>query len=153
MVIRPTERADVDPLLDMLQASGQFDDGALAHVRDTLNAYFSAESEDLWYSAEQQGFAGVAYCAAEVMANGTWNLLMLWINSAHQRHGVGQALIEQVEKDLRKKQARLLLVETSSLIDFTAARAFYSKQGFVEEARIGDYYASGEDKLIYTKSL
>ena len=153
MLIRPTTLSDRDPLLYMLQHSGQFDDRGLAHVQETLNIYFSGESEDLWYSADQQGLAGIAYCAPEVMTHGTWNLLLLWINPTHQRQGVGQALLKQVEKELRSKQARLLLVETSSLIDFTVARTFYSKQGFAEEAKIRNYYASGEDKLIYTKNV
>lgn len=153
MVIRPTELSDMTPLLAILRDSGQFDEDGLNHVRETLNACLAGESEDLWFSADRQGLAGAAYCAPEVMANGTWNLLMLWINPAYQRQGVGQALLSRVEKSLADKQARLLLVETSSLDDFTAARAFYQKQGFTEEARIRNYYGFGEDKLIYTKML
>lgn len=131
MFIRPVESSDIVPLLDMLQKSGQFDDEGVLHVRDTLKNYFSGESDELWFSAEQEGFAGIAYCAPEVMTNDVWNLLMLWISPAHQRQGVGNALIKQIEKELRNKHVRLLLVETSSLIDFSAARAFYSKQGFI----------------------
>ena len=153
MVIRPIEHPDIEPLLTMLHTSGQFDDAGLAHVRETLNTYFAGGSDDLWFSADQQGLAGVAYCAPEVMTHGTWNVLMLWISPAHQRQGVGQALMGHIERALSEKQARLLLVETSSLVDFTAARAFYRKQGFAEEARIADYYAAGEDKLIFTKRM
>ncbi|EHO5625483.1 GNAT family N-acetyltransferase [Salmonella enterica] len=153
MIIRPVEPSDVEPLLDMLQESGQFDDEGLLHVRDTLKNYFSGESDELWFSAEQKGFAGIAYCAPEVMTNNVWNLLMLWISPSHQRQGVGQALMNQVERELRNKHARLLLVETSSLIDFSAARAFYSKQGFINEARIRNYYAINEDKVIFIKDM
>ncbi|EGO8889170.1 hypothetical protein DVL14_23265 [Escherichia coli] len=49
--------------------------------------------------------------------------------------------------------ARLLLVEISSHIDFSAARAFYTKQGFINEAIIRNYYDVGEDKLIFTKNM
>ena len=153
MLIRPVEPSDVEPLLNLLQVSGQFDEEGLLHVRETLDTYLSGESEELWFSAEQQGLAGIAYCAPEVMTHHVWNLLMLWISPAHQRQGVGQALLNQIEKELRNKQARLLLVETSSLIEFGAARAFYSKQGFTNEARIRHYYAPDEDKLIFTKAM
>ena len=78
---------------------------------------------------------------------------MLWISPAHQRQGVGNALIKQIEKELRNKHARLLLVETSSLIDFSAARAFYSKQGFIREATIRNYYAINDDKVIFIKDM
>ncbi|HAU8265146.1 TPA: GNAT family N-acetyltransferase [Kluyvera intermedia] len=153
MLIRPVESSDIVPLLDMLQKSGQFDDEGVLHVRDTLKNYFSGESDELWFSAEQEGFAGIAYCAPEVMTNDVWNLLMLWISPAHQRQGVGNALIKQIEKELRNKHARLLLVETSSLIDFSAARAFYSKQGFIREATIRNYYAINDNKVIFIKDM
>lgn len=153
MFIRPVESSDIVPLLDMLQKSGQFDDEGLLHVRDTLNNYFSGESGELWFSAEQEGLAGIAYCAPEVMTNDVWNLLMLWISPDHQRQGVGNALIKLIEKELRNKHARLLLVETSSLIDFSAARAFYSKQGFIKEATIRNYYAINDDKVIFIKDM
>ncbi|WP_431221682.1 GNAT family N-acetyltransferase [Serratia sp. L9] len=153
MFIRPVESSDVGPLLNMLKVSGQFDEEGLMHVRGMLENYLSGNSEELWFSAEQQGLAGIAYCAPEIMTNNVWNLLMLWINPSHQRQGVGQALINKVENELRHKHARLLLVETSSQIEFSAARAFYSKQGFINEARIGNYYAIDEDKLIFTKNM
>lgn len=51
------------------------------------------------------------------------------------------------------KKARLLLVETSGLPDFSAARAFYEKHGFTREARIGDFYQEGDDKLVYVKKV
>ncbi|WP_417716494.1 GNAT family N-acetyltransferase [Escherichia coli] len=78
---------------------------------------------------------------------------MLWISPSHQRQGVRHLLINEIEKELTIKQARLLLVETASHIDFSAARAFYTKQGFINEAIIRNYYDVGEDKLIFTKNM
>ncbi|WP_273960981.1 GNAT family N-acetyltransferase [Enterobacter kobei] len=153
MFIRPVETSDVEPLLNMLQVSGQFDEEGLLHVRETLKNYLSGNAEELWFSAEQEGLAGIAYCAPEVMTNNVWNLLMLWISPSHQRQGVGKALINKIEGELRHKHARLLLVETSSQIEFSAAREFYIKQGFINEARISNYYTTNEDKLIFTKNM
>lgn len=87
------------------------------------------------------------------MTNNVWNILMLWISPSHQRQGVGQLLIQEIEKVLATKKARLLLVETSSHVDFSAARAFYKKQGFINEAIIRNYYDVNEDKLIFTKDM
>ncbi|MEB4675229.1 GNAT family N-acetyltransferase [Enterobacteriaceae bacterium G50] len=153
MLIRPIGISDREPLLDMLNKSGQFDDEGLLHVRKTLNNYLSGESDELWFSADQQGLAGVAYCAPEVMTSDVWNLLMLWVSPSHQRQGVGNALINQVENALKNNHARLLIVETSSLHEFSAARDFYSKQGFIKEARIRHYYGIDEDKIIFTKNM
>ena len=51
------------------------------------------------------------------------------------------------------QSGRLLLVETSSLARFDTARAFYRSSGFIEEARIRDFYAVGDHKLVLRKSL
>jgi ribosomal protein S18 acetylase RimI-like enzyme len=54
---------------------------------------------------------------------------------------------------LAEQDARLLIVETSGLPDFESARAFYVKCGFTQEARIKNFFAAGDDKIVYTKSL
>ncbi|UGS41885.1 hypothetical protein [Pseudocitrobacter corydidari] len=41
MLIRAIETSDREPLLDMLNKSGQFDDEGLLLVRETLNNYLS----------------------------------------------------------------------------------------------------------------
>lgn len=153
MVIRPVEPSDIKNILIMLQSSGYFDESAILHVSQRLKAYFSWESDDLWFIAEKDGLAGIGYCAPEVMANNVWNLLMLWITPSQQRKGIGSALVDRIEMELRKKQTRLLLVETSSLDDFHPARSFYTKQRFISEAIIRNYYDINEDKVILIKDL
>jgi ribosomal protein S18 acetylase RimI-like enzyme len=66
---------------------------------------------------------------------------------------LGSALVGHVENALMERGARLLIVETSGLPDFEAARAFYSKCGFTDEARIKNFFAAGDDKIVYTKLL
>ncbi len=45
----------------------------------------------------------------------------------------------------------MLLVET--LASFDLAQAFYRKYGYEEEARIRDFYAVGDDKVVFRKVL
>jgi hypothetical protein len=47
----------------------------------------------------------------------------------------------------------MLLVETSRLPDFDHTRKFYIKCGYEEEARIRDFYATGDDKVVFHKVL
>ena len=78
---------------------------------------------------------------------------MLWTRRDRNGQGHGSALVSHVENILKKRSIRLLIVETSSLPDFAGARAFYDKCGFTEEARIRNFFAAGDDKIVYTKSL
>jgi RimJ/RimL family protein N-acetyltransferase len=47
----------------------------------------------------------------------------------------------------------MLLVETSGLPDFERTRTFYAKCGYEEEARIRDFYAVNDDKVVFRKVL
>jgi ribosomal protein S18 acetylase RimI-like enzyme len=78
---------------------------------------------------------------------------MLWTRHDRNGRGPGSALVSHVERVLNERCIRLLIVETSGLPDFARARAFYDKSGFTEEARVKNFFAAGDDKLIYTKML
>lgn len=73
-----------------------------------------------------------------------------------QGTGVGTQLVEHVEGQLRaagERTARVLVVETSSTEQYTAARGFYVARGFVEEARTRQFYGPQDDKVVFWKSL
>jgi ribosomal protein S18 acetylase RimI-like enzyme len=152
-MVRKTIPSDVPAVLAIIESSGQFDADALEHVKETLSSYFATGSEALWLTADDDEVVGVAYCVPEPVTNGTWNLLMLWTRQDRHGQGHGSALVKHVEEILEECGVRLLIVETSSLPDFAPARKFYDRCGFQQEARVKDFFADGDDKLIYSKRL
>ena len=46
-----------------------------------------------------------------------------------------------------------MLIETSSLPHYEPTCAFYRKHGYTLAARVADFYADGDDKLIFSKRL
>jgi len=83
----------------------------------------------------------------------TWELLMIAVKGDIQGKGRGTALLKHVENNLRTSGQRLLLVETSGLSTFARTRNFYLKCGYEQEARVRDYYAEGEDMILFRKVL
>jgi ribosomal protein S18 acetylase RimI-like enzyme len=152
-MIRATVNGDSTALMQIIESSGQFDADSLEHVTGTLHEYLAGKSDGLWFTADDGEPVGVAYCAPEAVTNGTWNLLMLWTRKDKSSQGHGKALVGHVESQLARQAARLLIVETSGLAEFEVARSFYIKCGFVQEARVRNFFADGDDKLIYTKSI
>jgi ribosomal protein S18 acetylase RimI-like enzyme len=152
-MIRPTEKIDTQAILQIVEESGQFDADGLAHVQATLEAHLLSDSNDIWLTADDDEVVGVAYCAPEPVASGTWNLLMLWTRADRHGKGFGSTLVHKIEHELQQRHARLLIVETSGLPAFVPARSFYAKCGFQHEASIKNFYAVGDDKLVFTKSL
>lgn len=151
MDIRYTEPGDIADLKSILDQTQLFPSDMLEPM---LNGFLEGETEDLWLTCAQSGSA-IAFCyaAPEQMAEGAWNMLALATAPEHQRRGAGRALTCQMEAELQEQSARLLLVDTSGTQDFQAARSFYEKAGYQEEARIRDFWAKGDDKVTFRKAL
>lgn len=97
------------------------------------------------------GVIGFCYVGPEPLGEGTWNLLAIGFRKDQQGRGYAATLVSEVERALSSE--RVLIVETSGLEDFEATRKFYDKCGYDREAVIRDYWADGDDKVIYRKSL
>ncbi|MEM7300247.1 MAG: GNAT family N-acetyltransferase [Pseudomonadota bacterium] len=125
---------------------------------ELLHAMFldtgSPDSQALWLTGELEGSpVGFCYAIPEDMADGTWNMLALAVLPKVQGQGLGSALVAAAEDHLRNENQRLLIVDTSGTEDFKRTRAFYTQNGYEEEARIRDFWAAGDDKVTFRKSL
>ncbi|MEM9660460.1 MAG: GNAT family N-acetyltransferase [Planctomycetota bacterium] len=119
-----------------------------------LAQFHAAEdSSDIWLTAAADGLIGVAYLAPERMTVSVWNLQLIAVRPDRQRAGLGRELLNHVETLVADRGGRLLLVETSGVDEFAYVHSFYRTSGFHEEARIRDFYASGDDKVVFRKAL
>ena len=154
-MIRPVRAEDRASAIEVVRASGLFAPEELAEVEATLDTHLSGTAIlECWLIDDPgDGATSVAYYAPERMTDGTWNLYLLAVHPDRRGQGRGASLVRHVEEDLRTRGVRLLLIETSGLPEFGRQRAFYTRLGYREEARIHDFYGSGDDKVIYWKSL
>jgi GNAT superfamily N-acetyltransferase len=83
---------------------------------------------------------------------GTYDLYWMAVDPALHGTGIGTALVEEMERRLRGR-ARLVVVETAGRPDYQPTRAFYEHRGYAATARIPDFYAPGDDLVVYTKRI
>lgn len=153
-MIRPIAPDDTTALIALANMTGLFEPKQLEELGEILSDYFATNSSNrFWIVDDDNGLVGVAYCEMERMTDGTWNLQLIAIRPDCQGQGRGATLLHHVERMLTTNGGRVLLVETSGLPDFERTRAFYSKCGYDEEARIRDFYKVGDDKIVYRKVL
>jgi ribosomal protein S18 acetylase RimI-like enzyme len=81
----------------------------------------------------------------------TWDLYWIAVDPALQGAGIGTILLEEVERRLVGEHARLLIAETSSRSEYAATREFYGRRGYTEAARVRDFYAPGDDRILFVK--
>jgi ribosomal protein S18 acetylase RimI-like enzyme len=139
-------RDEIAVALELFDAS--IADGPLAGADDAL-------VRDYEFVGAFDGDRLIGYsCVGPTPAtDGTFDLYWLAVDPAAQGKGVGRALVREVERDLRSRGARLLLVETSSRPDYENTRAFYARCGYIEAARIKDFYAPADDRIMLTTRL
>jgi len=75
------------------------------------------------------------------------------VDPAAQGRGIGHALLAQVEAEAQARGGRLLLIETSGSSLYAPARRLYETGGYRCEAVIHDFYAPGDDLIVFGKDL
>jgi GNAT superfamily N-acetyltransferase len=118
-------------------------DGPLLHPDYCFLGAFAADGELLGYA-----------CFGPTPATDrTYDLYWIAVDPAAQGTGTGTRLITEVERRVAALHARLLIIETSSRPEYEATRRFYVARAYDEAARVGSFYAPGDDRVIYTKRV
>jgi ribosomal protein S18 acetylase RimI-like enzyme len=100
---------------------------------------------------ENDVLAGYACYGPTPGTDGTFDLYWIAVHPAVQGGGEGSRLLAEVERRLRGRNGRLLVVETSSRIAYAPTRRFYEGRGYKEVARVTDFYAPADHLVIYVK--
>jgi ribosomal protein S18 acetylase RimI-like enzyme len=155
-MIRSVTRSDAAAVVALAVACELFGPEESGIVETMLADYFAgreAEGHTCVVDDVDGELLAVAYCEPVTATDRTWELTMIGVRRDRHRQGRGAALLRHVEDDLRSRDQRLLLVETSALPAFDRARAFYLACGYSEEARVRDYFEDGDDMVLFRKAL
>jgi D-alanine-D-alanine ligase len=83
---------------------------------------------------------------------GTYDLYWMAVEPGLQGSGIGSALLGEMERRLTGL-ARLIIIETTGRPDYAATRAFYQARGYRAAATIPDFYAPGDDQVVFVKAV
>ena len=150
--IRPVSKSDIDGLKKVVDSSELFPSEYLDEmISDYLN---NPETQDIWFTnIDDNTPTAIGYCVPEKLTNGTYNLLAIGVSQDAQRSGVATEMMSYIEQQLKQKDGRILIVETSSDDAQIGARKFYNKIGYTQMAVIKDFWNDGEDKIVFWKKL
>ena len=83
----------------------------------------------------------------------SFDLYWVAVHPDLQGQGLGAKLVADVEDRVARAGGRRLYVETSGRAQYAPTRAFYERIGYLRETVLTDFYAPGDDKVIYLKIL
>jgi ribosomal protein S18 acetylase RimI-like enzyme len=136
-------------LRDILVATNVFRDDEIDVAIELLDE--GAPSYEFVGLFDDDTLVGYACYGATPGTDRTWDLYWIAVHPDVQGSGAGSRLLQEVEHRLRGQ--RLLLVETSSRTDYAATRSFYERRGYAATTVNEDYYAAGDDRVVYAKRL
>ena len=83
---------------------------------------------------------------------GTYDLYWMAVDPDAQGTGIGTTLLLEMERRLAGL-ARLIVIETAGRPDYEGTRAFYQGRGYSPVSVIPDFYAPGDDQVVFVKSV
>lgn len=83
----------------------------------------------------------------------SWDLYWIAVHSRNRNKKIGSTLLQAVENEIRKHGGKILWIETSGRPLYETTEAFYKKNGYILQASLKDFYATGDPKQIYSKVL
>jgi GNAT superfamily N-acetyltransferase len=153
-MIRPSVPAETEVLVAIATGTKVFKPHELVALREVFDEYYQGNEkfghQAITYEKAGQPI-GFAYYAPAAMTDRTWYLYWIAVNKEIQARGVGAALLHHVEHAIRAANGRLLLIETSSLPNYDLTRKFYLKQGYEQHVILRDFYADGDDMVVFRK--
>ena len=83
----------------------------------------------------------------------SYDVYWMAVRKESQGRGIGNILLARSEAAIGELGGRRIYIETSSQGKYRRTRRFYERLGYRSEAKLREYYAPGDHKVIYVKSL
>ncbi len=97
--------------------------------------------------------AGYAAWGPIPMTAESYDLYWIVVDPRFQGRGLGRDLLARAERAIAASGGRRIYIETSSKPRYARTRRFYRRAGYRLAARFEDFYAAGDHKVVFCKTL
>jgi ribosomal protein S18 acetylase RimI-like enzyme len=148
--LNTSHRAAVE---EIVRATGSFSASEVDVALEVFDDGMKGDDYELIGAFHDDRLVGYACFGPTPSTDRTYDLYWIAVHPAAQHGGAGSALMAEVERRLASRAARLLVIETSSRKDYAPTRRFYEKRGYAISARLRDFYAPGDDRIVFSRRV
>lgn len=153
-LIRRAKLKDLKDILNVASSTKVFSAEELQCLHDDLHEFLETDNEDSFVVAvDGDKVVGFAQWGPLPITAKSFMLHWIAVLKSTQGKGVGRQLVEKVERDVKRQNARILFIETSSRDAYDDTRAFYMKCGYLPVCVVPDYYCYGDAKVVFSKQV
>jgi ribosomal protein S18 acetylase RimI-like enzyme len=146
--------SDIARIRALVKATGVFSAEEIKMAGELGETTLDGTETYRWLLAERGSeLAGYTCFDRVYFTKGAFDLFWIAVLPTERGSGLATDLMRRTAKFIRGKRGTDIYAETSSREPYAPARAFYAKSGFVEAARLDDFYGPGDDKVIYRMKL
>ncbi|MBC8275044.1 MAG: GNAT family N-acetyltransferase [Chloroflexi bacterium] len=154
--VRPMTDEDKPAVIQMLRNIPEFEPTEIDVAEEVINSYLGDSIRSgyhIFVAEVGSSIAGYICYGPTPLTEGTWDIYWLAVAPDKQSQGIGKALLNFADGNIKERKGRLALIETSSKPEYETTRLFYRAQGYEIACRIANFYAPGDDKLVFQKRL
>jgi len=154
--IRPMTQEDKPSIMQILDNTTEFKPSEVVVAEELIGSYLGDPCRSGYHilvGELNSVVAGYICFGPTPLTDATWDIYWMAVAPDKQGQGIGSALLKSAEKNIMEADGRLAIIETSSIPAYEKARHFHIRHGYETVARIPDFYAPGDDKLILRRRL
>jgi ribosomal protein S18 acetylase RimI-like enzyme len=154
--ISATRRDEFDAIMEMTKRAAVFNETEVDTVTELLEGYEEGPEISgynfLSCRAENKVIGYACWGPRDLAGNG-YDLYWICADPIVHSKGVGRALMNAVEEEIRQRNGVWLVIETSDTEHYAPARRLYERCGYTLAMYLADFYKDGDGLCTYTKRL
>lgn len=154
--LRPMTATDKQAVMNILHATPEFLHPEVIIAEELIDAFLDNPVTSGYYIhiAEHGGeIAGYICYGNTPLTEATWDIYWIAVTHDIQGRGIGRILMKHAEDDIKRMHGSLVVVETSGKADYNKTRQFYDNLNYTRVCQIPDYYAPGDDLVMFIKRI
>ncbi|KKT74762.1 MAG: hypothetical protein UW86_C0003G0004 [Microgenomates group bacterium GW2011_GWA1_Microgenomates_45_10] len=132
----------------------EMNDFRQAARKEAVFGSLSDKHRRYWYCEDDKGKVTGAIGVAETeRKTGGYYIDYFAVHKDFRRLGIGSSLLQTAENFVKECKGRFILIDTGDTDLFTAARAFYLKNGYTQVGHIPEYSDVGDGRIDLYKKI
>jgi aminoglycoside 6'-N-acetyltransferase I len=153
-MIRSIKPSDVEGLEKLLKKISNFNEAEIKVAMELIEITVNNPSQtdyNIFVYEEDGKILGYHCTGKRPLTDAVYDLYWIVADPEHSGKGIGKSLLEHAENFVKERNGRWILAETSSKESYLSTQSFYLRNNYSIISEIKDFYAVGDNLLIFGK--
>ncbi len=149
--------SDIKPVREILRSTGFFYEFEIDTAIELVEANIQKGGKESGYYIilAEEDRKPVGYCCygSTPCTVASYDLYWIAVHQSFANKGTGKSLLKMTEDSVVRMGGKNIWVETASRDQYAPTRIFYERAGYMKIAELPDFYAPGDNKVIFLKKV